>query len=62
MLCAHLLHRRTGEPLLIGSLGVARDLLQAGVARDGRDLVPGASRLGQTPRCGLSEPVGTAMG
>jgi hypothetical protein len=36
--------------------------LQAGVARDGLDLVPGASRLGQTPRCGLSEPVGTAMG
>jgi len=32
------------------------------VARDGRDLVPGASCLGQTFRCGLSDPMGTAMG
>jgi hypothetical protein len=45
-----------GEPLLIGSLGAPRDLSQAGVARDGRDLVLGASRLGQRLAAAFRSP------
>jgi hypothetical protein len=37
------------------------DLLQAGVAGNGRDLVRGAPRLGQAARSGLTEAVGAAM-
>jgi len=46
---------------LIHRFGVVLDLLQAGVAGNGRDLVRGAPRLGQAAGSGLTEAVGAAM-
>src|SRR5262245_23982075 len=55
------LHRRDGELLLVHRLGVTHDLSQAGVARDGCDLMRGTSRLSQPPRCRLSQAMRAAM-
>ncbi len=56
-----LVHRGHGKPFLIRSLRVPRDLAQAGVARNGRDLVLGAASLRQDPGRGLPKPVCAAM-
>src|SRR6516225_9626561 len=55
------LHGRGCQFLLVHRFGVVLDLLQAGVAGNGRDLVRGAPRLGQAARGGLTEAVGAAM-
>ena len=49
------------EPDLIGRAGVALDLFQRRVTRDGHDLVRAGAELGETCRGGLAEPVRRAM-
>ena len=54
-------HRGAGKAFLVRGFGIARDLPQASVAGDGRDLVLGTTGLRQSTGGGLPETMRRAM-